>query len=352
MVVRLGAKRHWAELDFVCRSGVGIEVIAPDLCRILRVLVAADAGAIFWMGEDGFPAGFFHEDSPAQARDLFTNAYQSLFVGEAELNVASLISRRDRECGHLIAPARSYWRSNTYNLLVRESGHHHALDLRIDDRGIHRAVALLFRERGREPFTEEDAARLQLTLPALRRALIGQSGNERWLSRGQASYLVVDPSARRLIFCSQAATHLLQQANLVAQGIPATGTLRDPPAFAASLCGRLAGETQPSIILAIAKGRLLVSAERLSGEGGEGAVLLKLQHEEPDSIVIMRHVLRLDISPKQRTILMAIANGAPRAEVAAQTRTSPEALKKHLAAIFGATGVRSWTELVLHLRDV
>lgn len=332
-------------------AGVGIEVIAPDLCRILRILVSADAGAIFWMGEDGFPAGFFHEDSPAQARDLFTNAYHSLFVGEAELNVASLIARRDRACGHLIVPAQSYWRSNTYNLLVRASGHHHALDLRIDENGVQRAVALLFRERGRKPFNEDDAARLQLTLPVLRRALRGQSTTERWRARGTESYLIVDPSATRLLFCSEAATDLLQAANLVAQGVPVSGALRDPPAFAAELCRRLAAEHRPSIVLSISEGRLVVSAEGLSGANGEGVVLLKLRHEEPDCIANMRRVLKLDISPKQKAILMAVASGATRAEVAAQTHTSAESMKKHLATIFGATGVHSWAELALFIRE-
>lgn len=35
----------------------------------------------------------------------------------------------------------------------------------------------------------------------------------------------------------------------------------------------------------------------------------------------------------------------PGTAAAARTRTSPEAMKKHLAAIYDATGLRSWAEL-------
>lgn len=341
----LGAKRLWTELDLVCATGVGMEPIASDLCRILRHLVKADAGAIFWMGDNGLPAGFFHEDSDASVRDLFANAYEELFVGHTEINVASLIGRTDFDCGHLIAPPTEYWKSNTYNLLVRASGHHHTIDLRIDDGGQPRAVILLFRAARRPAFEATDRDRLRLALPALRRALQTPADTTRWTPRGAPAYIIVDASGSTLLFASETASSCLQHGNLVAQGVPQTGRLVSPPAFAAELCRRLSSEARPSIRLPVPEGRLHVCGERLERAGAENAVLLTLQHEEPDRIAIVRRVLALDISPRQKSLVLAAASGASRTDAAAQTNTSAEALKKHLAIIYQETGARSWPEL-------
>lgn len=341
----LGAKRLWTELDLVCATGVGMEPIASDLCRILRHLVKADAGAIFWMSDNGLPAGFFHEDSDASVRDLFANAYEELFVGHTEINVASLIGRTDFDCGHLIAPPTEYWKSNTYNLLVRASGHHHTIDLRIDDGGQPRAVILLFRAARRPAFEATDRDRLRLALPALRRALQTPADTTRWTPRGAPAYIIVDASGSTLLFASETASSCLQHGNLVAQGVPQTGRLVSPPAFAAELCRRLSSEVRPSIRLPVPEGRLHVCGERLERAGAESAVLLTLQHEEPDRIAIVRRVLALDISPRQKSLVLAAASGVSRTDAATQTNTSAEALKKHLAIIYQETGTRSWPEL-------
>ncbi|MCD2175303.1 hypothetical protein [Rhizobium sp. C4] len=342
---RLGSKRQWTELDLVASTGVGMEPIASDLCRILRHLVNADAGAIFWMGDNGLPSGFFHEDSDASVRDLFANAYEELFIGDWEVNVASLIARTDFDCGHLIAPPSQYWKSNTYNLLVRASGHHHTIDLRVDEGGRARAVVLLFRSARRSAFDEDDRDRLRLALPALRRALHTPSDATRWMAKGAPAYVIVDGTGSTLLFASETAASSLQKGNLVAQGVPQTGRLVSPPAFAGTLCRRLANELRPGLRLPVPEGRLNVSAERLERAGAESAVLLTIQHEEPDRIAVVRRVLALDISPRQKSLVLAAASGASRMEAAAQTNTSAEAMKKHLATIYEATGARSWTDL-------
>lgn len=138
-------KRKGLELDLLRRTGAGISAIAPMACRILRELVRADAAALFWLDRDGLPEGFFHEDSPAPMRGLFVNAFEELFLGPVELNVAMLARLRGQRAGHLLAPPPECFRSNTFNVLVRPSGHQHALDLRVDHAGRPRAIVLLFR---------------------------------------------------------------------------------------------------------------------------------------------------------------------------------------------------------------
>jgi hypothetical protein len=343
-MARRVAKRMWHELELVCSTGVGIAAIAPHACRILREIVGADAGAIFWMDERGLPTGFFHEDSTPGARDLFANAFERLFTGEAELNVATLVRRTGAAAGHLLVPPTSYWVSNTYNLLVRASGHHHTIDLRIDHDGRPRAVVLLFRVR-RRPFNEEDLALLKLSADLLRRAFVPGPGSDHWVASAPPAHLVVDRAGRALLFASDAARLLLQDGNHVAQGVPGDGPLREPPAFAGSLCARLSCEPRPSTTLSAPNGRLVAFAEQLGAPVGAPVVLLTLQAETPTRLGIVERILGQDVSPKQKTILLAAASGASRSEAAQCTNTSPEAMKKHLVAIFAATGARSWVDL-------
>lgn len=344
-MVRRIAKRKWHELELICSTGVGVAAIAPHVCRLLREIIGADAAALFWMDAAGLPAGFFHEDSNPAARDLFTNAFEELFTGEDELNVATLARSAGSDAGHLLAPPASYWTSNTFNLLVRASGHHHSLDLRIDHGGVARAVVLLFRVR-RQPFSEADLMALRLSADLLRRAFVTVPGSDRWRAAGPPAHLVVDRSGEVMLFASDAVRMMLQAGNHVAQGVPADGPLTRPPAFAARLCARLEAEIRPQLELSSPTGRLAVSAERLVHPFGACAVLLTLQPETPERLGLIERILAQDVSPKQKTILLSAASGASRTEAAAQAGTSPEAMKKHLLAIFTATGARSWADLV------
>ena len=87
--------RRWQELDLLCRLGLGLAPIAPDVCALLRQLAGAVAAALFWLDEEGLPEGFFHEDSPDSVRDLFLNEFERLFVGPHETNVLAATAAED-----------------------------------------------------------------------------------------------------------------------------------------------------------------------------------------------------------------------------------------------------------------
>ncbi len=348
------AKSKWHELELVCEIGVGIAAIAPSVCRLLRELAGADAAALFWMDERGLPEGFFHEDSTAEAQNLFVNEFERLFLGPAELNVATLVKLDGPGWGHLLAPPASYWRSNTFNLLVRASGHRHAIDLRIEHRGLARAVALLFRVE-RRPFQEADLATLRRALPALSRAFERVTPDDTWEPAGERSgapsgrggTLIVDASGERLMFAGEGARLLLQASNLVGQGIPADGPLRAPPVFARRLCAELAAGRSTREIIPVAQGRLVVTAEPLAEpDGAFRVVSLAVTLEVPRRLRFVEGLMALDLSPRQRSLLLAAASGETRTAAATRTRTSAEAMKKHLATIYDATGLRSWGDLV------
>jgi len=343
-------KRKWHELDLLCRSGVGIAAIAPMACRLLREFVGADAGALFWMDESGLPEGFFHEDSPAAARDLFVNEFERLFLGPEELNVATLARMKGEAAGHLLAPPSSYYRSNTFNLLVRASGHTHALDLRVDHGGRPRVVVLLFRT-GPAPFDEADLATLKLAATPLRRALVGNGPEVQWEPRPLEGHVLVDASGTTLLMISEVARQILQTTNAVGQEIQIDGPITTPPRFIRHLCAEMAAGRSSTGFLTVPDGRLMMTAERLlTPIGGQGAVLLTMRIQRPRNLRMVERVLEFTLSPKQRDIMLEAALGRDRAEVSARTGISAEAMKKHLGAIYRATGASSW-EAMTRLLD-
>lgn len=340
--------RKWHELSLVCRSGAGLAAAAPAVCRLLRELVGADAAALFWMNAQGLPDGFFHEDSPASARELFQNAFEELFIGPAELNVAMLATQRGRPGGYLLAPDASYFRSNTFNLLVRASGHQHSLDLRIDIDGQARAIVLLFRAPSRSPFGEADLHTLSKATGPITQVLQLAPNADDWLAGGAAGHLVVSADGRRVMMATAGAEDLIRMSNLVGEGIRLTGPLDAPPAFVRHLVGRLAtGAGAPvSDTVAVPSGRLRVTAEPLHMPGdGAGAALVSLALEMPRPLARVGRVLALDLSPRRREIALAAARGESRRQAAIGLGLGEEAMKKHLAAIYAATGTHSWEEL-------
>lgn len=343
-------RRHWHELDLLCRIGVGLAPIAPDLTALLRQMVGADAAALFWLDEFGLPEGFHHEDSPDSVKDLFLNEFERLFVGEREINVFALAQRKDRRVGHLLEPGADYFKSNTYNLLVRASGHHHSLDLRVDVDGRARAVVLLFREASR-PFADSDAATLLRVAPYLQRAIEISLPPDVWHGLGALNgHMLLDGSGQRITLMSDPAVALLRNAGQRGMGWRQGTPPEVPPPFVQQLLA----QPQRPLHLPVPGGVLVAQLHPMSAPAHDSPVpggsapdqwLVELALKRPQRIEVVRRVLSLPLSPLQREIALLAGLGHARADCVAQIGVSPEALKKHLRAIFSATGTRDWDSL-------
>jgi len=345
------SKRKWHELDLLCRAGVGIEPIAPTVCRILREIVGADAVSLFWMDEQQMPAGLFHENAADSALDLFVNEYDRLFTGASEINASQIAATTGRPVGQLLNPERSYFRSNTFNLLVRASGHFHTLDLRVDVANRARAVVMLFREE-QNPFDEIDASYLRQALPYLKRAIESQSAESIWERSRLGGYMLVDLSGTKLLTLSAEANELLKACTIVGQNVRLIGPTTMPPRFAQDLCRRLVSSSMAQDVLDVPGGRLLLTATLMHPPVAEASeqVLISLQMEQPKRLKAIENILNLELSPLQRSIALVAAMGGTRAECLTSAGTSNEALKKHLATIYRRVGVASWEELAKALQ--
>lgn len=338
-------QRKWHELQLLSRTGLGIEPVAPGLCRVLREIVGVEAASVFWVDEDGMPVGYFHEHAPDSARELFVNEYDEFFTGENELNVSQLAQRKDRKIGHLAWADESYFRSNTYNLLIRASGHRHTLDMRVEAGGRARAVLMLFRTGG-SAFSDEDAKRLERTSPYLERLIASRGESLGWEPAGLPGHMMFSADGSSVTFMDASAEGLLRMTGLVGQNIRLMQPAAEAPAFLTQLCRDLGGAILTRT-LPVPSGRLMLSARAMRNPraSAEAQVMVTLQLEQSRDLKLLDRVLAFDISPMQREIVMMAGQGVSRLDALPKLGISNEALKKHLAAIYAASGVNRWEDL-------
>lgn len=344
-------QRLWHALGMLCGLGLGLAPVAPEVCAVLRTLVGADAAALFWLDAQGRPEGFFHEDSPASAQDLFLNEFDRLFAGPQEVNVNTLARTDGPRTGRLLAPGARYFRTNSFNLLVRASGHQHTLDLRVEVQGRTRAIAALFRAPG-AGFTASDAALLDRAAGWLASAFAGPAAAMSLdvIGTGPVGHVVLGAAHQQPLFADAAATQILRQANLPGLGLHGDATGRAP--LPAGLAARLGLDPEgTSARIAVPGGWLVTDLSALQPlAGGAPQHLLSLQMQRPCSVAVTRRVLTLPLSPLQREIALLAGLGHARADCHRLAGVGEAALKKHLRAIFAATGASDWDDLGQRLR--
>jgi hypothetical protein len=333
------------ELQLLSQPGVGCGSVAERICALARQLVGCEAAALFWLDSDGMPQGFHHEDSPPETRDLFANEFERLFLGAAEINVFQLAQMRIRSMGNLFAPPPAYFRSNTFNLLVRASGHEHCIDLRVDCSDGGKAVLLLFRPPGL-PFREADLAALAV-LEAPLRQIGTRTSENRPLRLIDSGHLVTDSRGEHVIAMCDRARHILRFSNLVGQSLTTGGMIDAAPRFVAELCARLDREPQPVQRHGISGGILRVRAKPMGAPQGmsKPLVLVTLEHAIPEAVQTVDAVLSCGLSPLRSRILLHAATGGGRDSVAQTLGISKEAARKHIAEIYRTIGASRWAEI-------
>ncbi|TCL71080.1 hypothetical protein [Rhizobium sp. BK251] len=340
------SKRRWQELDLLCRAGAGLGPIAPAVCGILRELLRAEAVLLFWLDEEGLPAGLFHESTPDCAAQLFGEGYERFFANPFEDGV-SFSLEKDRPASVLMNPRRDYFCAKTFSLLMKAGEHLAKLNMKVLVENRPRAVVVLFRKR-RKPFTHADEAYLMEAQPHLQRAIESQLPDGRWERSNLPGHMLVDPTGSRLFAMSGEAPRLLEACAIIGQDIRRSGSTTLPPRFAQELCRRLETSTTAEDVLDIPLGRLRLIATPMNGTsaGAEDRILISLAMELPRRLRTIQDILGLSLSPLQRSIALFAAEGGSRADYLDTTGISKEAMKKHLKAIYRALSVNSWEGLV------
>ncbi|WP_156393109.1 hypothetical protein [Rhizobium sp. Root1220] len=306
---------------------------------------------LFWLDQNGLPAGLFYESTADCAAEVFGDDYHRFFSDPSELNGLSASPENDEPVGILMNPRRDYFCSKTFNLMVKASANLHSIDLKVDVENQTRAVFMLFR-KGQTAFDEHDASHFRQALPYLRHAIERHAPEGPWEGPNAPGHILVDWSGTKLLAVSDEASQLLNACAIVGQDIRVTASATLPPRFAEDLCRRLETAGVTSDILDIPWGRLRATATQMHEFSAEATkrVLISLEMEVPKRLRIIHAILDLPISPLQRLIALVAAEDGSRADCLNSTGISKEALKKHLSAIYRVVGVNSWEDLAVALQ--
>lgn len=345
-------RRIFEHIRLLCRCGVGLEAIASPLSGAVRDLIGAASGSLFWLDERRMPAGFFHDCAPAEIKDLFITRFEDLFLGPEEVNVIELTRSIEPSIGRMLDPAfeQRFWRGNVYRYLCLPLGHRHMLDVRIEVDGVGRALFCAWNPPGR-PFTQADADGLRPAQLEMQIAATGQRADVNWrsLDSGTAHFMT-DISGLKLVAIDEEAEAMLMESHLLRQNVSMTRQPRAAPGFAALLARLLGTQSAATLYLPVANGRIAARASRTRSVDPEGAsaeamMFVSLGLQAAADVLAVEYLMTLPLFPLQREIALFAMQGRPRSDCCPTFSIGDEALKKHLRAIFGATGARKWTDL-------
>jgi hypothetical protein len=352
--------REWAQLRALCHSGLDPVTLAQDAFTHLHTLLPNAASALFLTTPQGIPQRFFHEDSPDAVRTLFQNEFH-LFSGPNEINVVQIVGHpNDHRPGRLLRPPSNYYRSNTYQMLVRASGHHHALDVRLSHRhgtagGASGAGAImLFREEGTAFNASELDDLVHLGRLFEHNLSVDPMACEPWQHGETQDALVVAHTSGKVAWLSDEAARLMAQIPLSGQAW--RHSMHLPPVLMALVRALQSPSlaTQPRTHLAIPGGWLHAHAQWLNPplpeQDNTGALVgLMLRRVVPRQLRYWRALTQAPLSPRQFEVAFALATGGSLQAVRSQLDISDAVLKDCVRAVYQHFSVNSPSALAEHL---
>jgi hypothetical protein len=350
------------ELNLLVNTGLGVAPIAPALSTLLCQIIGAEAGGMCWFNEAGMPEGFYQSGAPRDAEELFMNHYEELFVGPHEYTPFWSIRNKGRRVGNTLQASKEYFRSNTYNLLIKPSNCHFLLDALVDLDGVTRLTACFFRS-SKNPFTEVDAKKLTALVPVLRCA-IGKRQHALTCrsAKTEGGYMLISEDGDQVEMIDGPAHELLATIKLFDQNISLVSRLAGPPRFVQLLCKQLRreGVASAKTETELAGGTLVVNASWMAAAPDAlltiperppaKKILVLLQFRQAGAVEVVRSISAWGLSPLQGRIAMYAAAGGSRIGCAVHHRVSKEALKKHLREIYAASRCGDWQELAANFR--
>lgn len=356
--------RLWSRLRVLCCSGLDAMTIAPDAFAIVHTLVPNAASALFLTSHDGVQEATFHEDCPAHVQELCLRE-TTLFEGPGEINTPQMVTNPDApKVGQLLSPPREYFSSNTYQLLVRGSGHHYTLDARLEAGGRRHGIIALFREPGLA-FSQEDVENMHRIALHFEHALkVSHTSQDQPHGTVAQEAMIIANGNGDLLYLSPAAEFLLNEVPLAGPQWRNRHAL--PP-----VCRRLIdilrnGDryalTMPSCSIPLPGGRLEVHAHWLGGLGNgspvqdaqaaaeNGLVGIALKRIVPAPLRVWRNLSTAPLSPQQVEVAFWMATGGGRDAARENMSISDAVLRDCVKAIYDKLECSSQAELmaVLH----
>ena len=337
---RLGTLHRLRNL---CCTQLPLLTIAPSIFDYLNFLIPHDAYGMALTYPNGEPYILYYKNlNPQSMRYVQENT--ELFLNlKTESHIRWLNCPMLPKVGNLLRPDDPYFHSLTYQMIVRQSGLHHTLDLRLERNHIPAGGITLYR-RMSQPFQLQDHRLLEQAGVYIEYALNNQMEDGDDVIESDQALLIVN-SQNELVMMTDAAKDLL---NL----FPIHYEFWEPYKALPKSCYQVINELKygqqiPKLSLTIPNGILTLRAEWLSSQNTTDTnIALYLKRSLPRSLIILKKLEALDLSPRECQVAFSLITGMNKSEILQKLSISPAVFKDCVKSVYQSLNVHSVSELI------
>lgn len=343
----------WRKLRLLCCSGLDLLTIAPDALRYVRQLIPCETAAVFLTSERGEVEASFQEEGLHVVADICMREPQ-LFAGPQEFSTQWLMSSRSGiRHGKLLNPQEAYFSSNTYQLLVRGSGHAHVLDGLLRHDGRDRGILALYREPG-TAFSREQLVDLAQTCTMLEHARHADLPDD---STGlQCGSMLVADTSGRLLYASPDAVAALADISKVGRFWPNKAFI---PEFLRGVTSCLQTTDfhapMPRVRIPVPEGELECVASWLAPAGARALagteaplVGITLSHRKPSRLAVFHKLAQAQLTAREMEVAFWILQGGKPETAKSSLGISPSVYRDCARIVYQSFGCRDRQQLLAH----
>ena len=335
-----------ARIRQLCCLGLPGELLIPSLLPALRELIPSDSAGFFWVDSRGDMKNLYAERLlPPEVMALY---FERFYDGRGSAFRHAFLERARAPEGVVATTAEGdFTRTAYYNEILRKLDAHHVLYGIVRDQGAALGQVSLYRATDAPAFSARERADLTSVMRYVSHGIA--AGVEAVIANGTAAFQDTDDEAMLVLeggairHASEKARRLLLLATTSEINSASLGAAVNERASAAlkQVCERLQAvgrgddSAPPSITLESKWGRYQMRAYWLDDDRSARApVGVRIQRQEPMILRFVQAMGRLPLSPQQREIALAIAQGKSTQEIADALGVSANPVAYHIKQLF------------------
>ncbi len=363
---RRATHRALARIRSLCCLGLGGEIMVPQLLREVCAVIPSPASYFRWIGPDFAPVKTYSPDEPVSSVEHYLKEFHykgesTLVRSVAETHRAPLTRDAVNYLQQVVkVEPRAYFRSDLYNVVMKPSGRHDMIALRIRQAGRPLGSLCVGRAAHDPPFAPGDYRLLESIAGFIAHGMARAPDiAPSFVDDGDHGLLLATPDGR-VQHASDRGRHLLALALDPSQSRhPTWPNTRGPVPDLARLCKCLldvaSGEAgQPPLLHRRNPwGEFILRAywlEPTDGTEPTRHVAITIKQRVPRTLAAWRRVEELPLTGQEKWFCLLLARDPARKDFADAMGVSPATTTTHLRNIFTKLDVHSRAELVAVLQ--
>ena len=344
--IELGKRKVLHRLRHLCCSGHPLIMIMPDVCKLIRQLIPNANTGLGLVHPNGMLYAFYNESTDTKLLALMMNHPELFMDFKTEPHLTWFTTTSMPKCGNALHSTPEYFRSNTYQYLIRPSSCDASLEVRLEVNQIPAGGLVLHREP-KSHFHKTDIPLLLHVARYMEFALSGEQDNLFTLESciGTEQALIIVTPQYDIMWMTEIAAQLLQQIPLSCQFWQPNAAL---PICCLNVIYQLQyGEDLPQMQIIIPNGILQIRAEWLKNASeNHRMIALHLKKVLPKSLLYWQKIQNSDLSPQEAHVAYLLVTGLSKPVVRAQLGLSEAVMKDCMKSIYQYFNVHSLLELI------